>query len=249
MYYYVFDPPKGPKEYDRTAQIKSYVSSLGIAGEIVQPQPGKTVEDLVATAITKRYSTVIAVGGIDLINRMARVLAPHDVVFGIIPLVDHPDVEALIGTTDWKLAADQLQRRRFGLCRMGILGDGTVFLTPAHLDLGLTHRFELNSKKMAASGQGGILTITPSQDEGETALRVEIEERAVEKRWWERFGKGQEPQRYTKFNLREFSLSSDPVLELAVAGTAVTQTPFSCKVEKKALKLIAGHQGEEQTRR
>ncbi len=34
MYYYIFEPALEAKEYERTSQIKEYLSSLGIAGEM-----------------------------------------------------------------------------------------------------------------------------------------------------------------------------------------------------------------------
>lgn len=53
MYYYIFDPPQGAKEYERTAQIKELLSTLGIAGEMTSPIPGRGVEELVQIAIQK----------------------------------------------------------------------------------------------------------------------------------------------------------------------------------------------------
>lgn len=243
MYYYVFDPPSGPKEYERTSQIKEYLNQLGIAGEMVQVQPGRSVEQLVATALIKRYSTIIAVGGSELINKMAGALATHDVVFGIIPLVEHEDIRTLIGTTDWKAAADQLKRRRWGVCQMGIFANGAVFLTPAHLDLGATHRFQLSTSTFAIQGSGGSMTVTPAQDGDDATLLVELQDRTPEKkRWWQQFGKSGTDSPYTKLPLREFSLETFPILSISVAGIEIAKTPTSLRIEQKTLKLIASKQ-------
>ena len=243
MYYYVFDPPQGPKEYERTAQIKEYLATLGIAGEMAQVQPGRTVEQLVSTAILKRYSTLIAVGGSELINRMAGALASQDVVFGIIPLVEHEDIRQLIGTTDWKAAADQLKRRRWGVCRVGTFSNGAVFLTPAHVDLGASHHYQISTSKFAIQGSGGLLTITPAQDGDEATLLVELQERTPEKkRWWQQFGKNEGESPYTKLPLSEFNLETSPVLGVSVAGIEIAQTPTTLRSEQKTLKLIAARQ-------
>ena len=243
MYYYVFDPPQGPKEYERTSQIKEYLGTLGIAGEMVQVQPGRSVEQLVATAMVKRYSTLIAVGGSELINRMAGALATHDVVFGIIPLVEHEDIRTLIGTTDWKTAADQLKRRRWGVCRIGTFSNGAVFLTPARLDLGATHHFQVSTPDFAIQGSGGLLTVTPAQDGDDATLLIELQERTPEKkRWWQQFSKNGGGSPYTKLPLNEFTLETSPVLSVSVAGADVSQTPTTLKSERKTLKLIASSQ-------
>ena len=243
MYYYVFDPPQGPKEYERTAQIKEYLGTLGIAGEMVQTQPGRSVEQLVESALAKRYSTIIAVGGSELINRMAGALAPHDVVFGIIPLVEHEDIRTLIGTTDWKTAADQLKRRRWGICRVGLFSNGIVFLTAAHLDLGISHHFQISTNDFAIQGSGGLLTVTPAQDGDQATLLVELTERTPEKkRWWRQFGKNESESPYTSLPLTEFTIETFPILPVTVAGIEVCQTPISLKSEQKTLKLIAATQ-------
>ena len=240
MYYYVFDPPSGPKEYERTSQIKEYLNQLGIAGEMVQVQPGRSVEQLVATALIKRYSTVIAVGGSELINKMAGALATHDVVFGIIPLVEHEDIRSLIGTTDWKMAADQLKRRRWGVCRMGSFANGAIFLTPAHLDLGASHHFQLSTSQFFIQGSGGLLTVTPTQDGDDATLTVELLERMPEKkRWWQQFSKNGTDSPYTKLPLLEFYLETSPILSFTVAGIAISQTPTRLISQQNTLKLIA----------
>ena len=58
MYYYIFEPPLEAKEYERTAQIKEYLATIGIAGEMTAPTPGRSVEDLIQLAIGKRLSLI-----------------------------------------------------------------------------------------------------------------------------------------------------------------------------------------------
>lgn len=135
MYYCIFEPPVGPKEYERVAQIKSKLTELGIVGEMATPMPGKTIEQLVSNAVSKRYSTVVAIGGIALINQVVRAVEPYDLVLGIVPLTEHADITTLIGTSTWEAAADQLKRRRCQPVWLGEMNGGISFLTPARLVL------------------------------------------------------------------------------------------------------------------
>jgi hypothetical protein len=241
MYYYIFDPPQGAKEYERTAQIKEYLSTLGIAGELVTPQPGRTVEDLVNLAITKRYSTVVAVGGIALINRIAHALQPHDVVMGIIPLVDHPDIERIIGVKDWKVAAEQLKKRRWQTVRLGIFNKQHSFLVPATLELTATQAFGIQTKEYIMYGNGpATLTITPEDNEvGEPYLQVTCTPPTVQKGFLQRLFKNEEPElRITSVRLHNFELSASEDLPVTVAGSTIVTTPAQCGLQSHALKLI-----------
>ena len=241
MYYYIFDPSQGAKEYERSAQIKELLSNLGIAGEMTSPAPGKSVEDLVELAVAKRYSTIVAVGGMELINRVARALEPHDVVFGIIPTQAHPDISRLIGVDDWKSAAEQLKLRRWKNIRLGIINDTICFLTPARFNLAPDQEYTLITPQFTTSGVGGSVSITPVRSETDetSCLVVNVEFEKGKKGFMSTlFHKGGNVDLSSRFTVETLSLETEPSVVVEIAGTPLSQTPVQCTTQEKVLKLI-----------
>lgn len=245
MYYYIFDPPQGAKEYERTAQIKDLLSSLGIAGEMTSPIPGKAVEDLVNLAVAKRYSTIVAVGGMELINRVARAIEPYDVVFGIIPGAEHPDITDLIGVSDWKSAAEQLKRRRWQAFKLGLINNQTVFLTPATIPLSASTQYHIQTPTFDLAGVGGELTITPlrnTHEGAESGLVVHVQPGPEPKHglFGGFFGKKSTAPEESYFTVAELTLQTSEPVPVLVANTELARTPIRCTTQKKTLKLIVG---------
>ena len=246
MYYYIFEPPQGSKEHERNAQIKELLSTLGIAGEMVTPIPGRSIEQLVNLAITKRYSTVVAVGGINLINQTARALEPYDAVFGIIPTIEQGDISQLIKVSDWKNAAEQLKRRRFRLFHQGVLNGQTYFLTPATIHVPEECAFTLDTPEFTLKGQGGIITVTPQhigQAEGVGAcLSIDIRPTTTQRGGFLQslFGRQKQAPQESYFSVSSFGLSTDATLPVQIADTSLISTPITCAMSKKDLKLIVG---------
>lgn len=243
MYYYLFEAQRGPKEYERAAQIKELLANLGIAGEMATPTPGRSVEDLVASAISKRYSTVIAVGGIELVNRVAHALEPHDAVFGIIPTQEHPDITALIGVSDWKSAAEQLKRRRWRPVRMGSMNGGQFFILPARIEIPEDAAFTLSAKPFSLSGVGQEISVVAAD-----TLEVRVGAAPARKQGFLRslFGKTEAETGESHFSLDSFEITCEREAPVKVAGTTVAMTPVKFGLQEKELKLIVGKGATEQ---
>lgn len=253
MYYYIFEPPQGPKDFERNAQIKELVSSLGIAGEMSTPTTGKGVEELVNQAIAKRYSTIVAVGGMALINQTARALEPYDVVLGIIPTVEHSDIAQLIGVSDWKSAAEQLKRRRFHLFHQGAINSQIHFLTPATVSIPGNSEYEIISERYQVKGKGGEIKITPAYTDtdsstgsiknGYSNLIIEIlpKQQRKSKSFWKGFFNKSNPEILkSRFSVDSFSLSTEAGLPVSVAGSVLCTTPINCSTKSKEIKIIVG---------
>ncbi|MEI6477722.1 MAG: hypothetical protein WCO52_01935 [bacterium] len=242
MYYYIFEPPLEAKEYERTAQIKEYLATIGIAGEMTAPTPGRSVEDLIQLAIGKRYSTIIAVGGVELINQVARGLEPHDVVFGIIPFQENPDIELLTGVSAWKEAADALKRRRWQPVRLGLLNQGMCFLTPATVSLPDGAGFTLVSPDFTVKGQGGELSITPLAGEPGQAGRLLIEiTHPQPKRKGLLSGLLKQASSLpmdSRFEVEKAELTTEGSHRVMVAGAEFCTTPATYDTQEKPLRLI-----------
>ena len=246
MYYYVFEPPREAKEYERTANIKEYLSKLGIAGEMVSPTPGKTVEELVSQAIRKRYSTIIAVGGIEFVNRIARGLEQHDVVFGIIPTHQNADLTRLIGVSDWKTAAEQLKRRRFVTLRLGLMNKDICFLTPATLEIPEGSFLNIMSPNYSLHSPHGQITIQPislPEELQSDALELRISPPQPKRTGFLRSLFSQTTQSNnleTIVHGQSFQLLGEGSIPVVVAGEILTRTPVHFSIQEKALKLIVG---------
>jgi len=240
MYYYLFEAQRGPKEYERAAQIKELLANLGIAGEMATPTPGKSVEDLVAGAISRRYSTVIAVGGIELANRVAHALEPYDAVFGIIPTQEHPDLTALIGTADWKAAAEQLKRRRWLPVRMGSMNGSNFFILPARIELPEGSVFEVSAPRFKLSGSAHEITVVPG-----VSLELRIGQSQAPRRGFLQslFRNQQDDLGQSLFSLEHFSLTADREISVKVAGVPIVGLPVEFGLQGKELKLIVGKAG------
>lgn len=243
MYYYIFESGNSSKDVERLAQVKETLANLGIAGEMAIYSHSKPVADLVNAAIQKRYSTIVAVGGINMINAIAKETEPHDVVLGIIPLVEHPDIEKLIGTTNWKTAAESLKRRRWQHVNLGLINDQYCFLTPATINLNHNNPFIFKSASFELTGTGGSITIIPTTrntDETIEGITIEIDQDKSSKKGFfgQLFSKNDPRINKTILNINEFELSTTETVNLQVAGENICPTPIICSAQSKMLKLI-----------
>jgi len=239
MYYYIFEPPQGPKEYERTAQIKTLLSQLGIAGEMSAPQPGRSAEDLVNMAVAKRYGTIVVVGGVELMNRVARAVLPFDVVLGLIPTTEHPDITRLIGTSDWKTAAEQLKRRRWHTVQLGIMNGTVSFLTPAELEIPAKQQAELQTPDFSLRIEGPAKMSVIPQGLESSNFRITIEGRSSHKGGIFGFLKGKSTvPRDSAFQTENCTITTTQPLPVVVAGVSLVTTPLTCTTEGKPLRLI-----------
>lgn len=134
MYYYIFDLKKCRKN-SQVAEIKNYLSSLGISGEYTYPSAAYSAEDLVDLGLSKKYNTIVGIGGDELANKIATRLCGASEAMGIIPLEASSDLMSLIGASGWKDAAENLRYRKIEEMRIGLAANGTGFLTNVSLDL------------------------------------------------------------------------------------------------------------------
>lgn len=134
MYYYIFDLKKCRK-HSQVADIKNYLASLGISGEFTYPSAAVTVEELVDLGLTKKYNTIVGIGGDEIANRIASRMCGQAEAMGLIPLEASRDLTHLIGTSNWKEAAENLRYRKITEMRIGQTANSGAFLTSLHLDL------------------------------------------------------------------------------------------------------------------
>ncbi len=113
MYCYVVDPAVANQQPKLAAQIRAYLQQLGIAGEFAVPRDDQSVAQVVTQAMARNYRTIVAVGATSILDDVVAACAGTDVVVGYLPISKYPGVKELVGTTDWRVAADALRRRRY----------------------------------------------------------------------------------------------------------------------------------------
>ena len=134
MYYYIFDVKKCRKR-SQVEEIKNYLYGLGISGEFTYPSGAQSVEELVDLGLSKKYNTIVAIGGDEVANRVAGKLCGRSEAMGIIPLEASLSLTKLIGTDNWRQACDNLRFRKISELRIGKTASGSAFLTSIDLDL------------------------------------------------------------------------------------------------------------------
>lgn len=245
MYYYIFDPPGASEDYEVIAKVKAKLSALGIAGEMTSPSPGRGVPELVENALAKRYSTIVAVGGMSLINQIAQIIESLDFVMGIIPIKDNPDIQKLIGATDWESAVDQLKRRRYVSLRMGVINRTECFLTPAVINLPANNTLSIKTKHFEAKADVSKVTITPEKSEEHSSnLIIEMDSEPIKSKkgfFSSLFTKEQKTNpTYSRLFLPQVELTTNLPAKVEVAGVVMAETPIQVEVSSRPIKLIVG---------
>ena len=134
MYYYIFDIKKCKKR-SQVEQIKDYLGELGISGEFTYPTSAQTAEELTELGLKKKYSTIVAVGGDDIINSVANVMTGRDEAMGAIPLLASNTLSGMLGVRNWREAAESLRFRKISQINIGKTGNNKHFLTYATLGI------------------------------------------------------------------------------------------------------------------
>ncbi len=122
MYYYLVDNSKR-KEFDKIEQKATEILvSFDILGEFDFIDNLADVEDKVKGAIDKGFSTIVAVGGEVLANKVAINLVNSKIALGILPLEDSLLVNSL-GLGNWKNSLEILAARRVLLMDTGVINN------------------------------------------------------------------------------------------------------------------------------
>jgi len=135
MYYYIFDI-KRCKKRATIETIKSALLELGISGEYSYISNAQSAEKLAELGLSRGYSTIVGVGGDDLINSVANMMVGRKEAMGVIPLEISKPMSVLLGLDSWKEACEALRYRRIKEMYVGKTANGEHFLTEAHIDIG-----------------------------------------------------------------------------------------------------------------
>lgn len=247
MYYYIFDVKKFKKRKE-VENIKSHLSALGISGEYAYPSNAQTVSELVNLAISKQYTTIVAVGGDDLVNEVAGGLIGKKEAMGIIPVDISASLSQLIGTDNWHTACEVLRYRKINEMRLGRTASGFYFLTQIDIDakIGTDVTIELKDYMIQARIKSlSVINFSPTMSKkGRDYLNIILESVAPSNSVFGKIssllGMKQEENELAKslFHAKSMRIFTKNQVPLLANGKIIAKTPQYIESSDENLRLI-----------
>lgn len=248
MYYYIFDVCQC-KNKVQAEKIKDYLAFLGIGGEYVFPSQARTAAELVRDALSRDFSTIVAIGNDALINNVATELVGERAAFGIVPLNASESINQLVNGFDWRQAASNLRYRKIKEIKLGQMENGRHFLTEVQLDVSGAANVTLEFDTFIAQSKVKRLVISnlnPNQDKTKLDL-LDIymssegsSNGSIVKRFLKYFdGNLKDPSLSNSFfQAKRVRIFSQKNLNFTIDREAVGNTPQLICTSPKPLRLI-----------
>lgn len=253
MYYYIFDPKKCKKKAQVEA-IKDQLARIGISGEFSYVTSMQSASDLAEIGLKKKYSTIVAVGGDDIINPIADKVVGTAEAMGIIPLEASEKIENLIGAKNWKDAIDILRFRRIKEIHLGMTGNGRHFITSAELELKKSTEVTIEFKGYIVQAKVKNLTISNIEPNKEKLrpeyLDVIIESDLAKDHGFRGivsslFGPAKILEKNLSiFRARSMRIFTNKSLIMTSGGSVISKTPQYVESTDTFLRLIVGKHTE-----
>lgn len=236
MYYYIIDIPKNKSDRNQQERIKNILSLLGISGEIAKVSPARTVAELAAMGVEKGYSTIVAIGGDELVNQVASIIANTDSVLGIIPVNASTSVTNLIGTNDVKKACEILQKRNLHPIDMACIEPSKRFLTQAMIESPRILQVQAEIDKYYLETQANKIIIDYN-------LGVHFINETQSGSWLKNlFGfssSSKDSQSHSFFPAHKLRLRTHEIVPLKIGQITIAKTPIVAHQEPGVLKIIS----------
>lgn len=256
MYYYIFDIKKCKKR-SLVEDIKNYLSTLGISGEFSYPSAAYSTRELVELGLSKKYNTIVGIGGDEIANEIATALCGRSEAMGVIPLEASSELMQLIGATGWREASDNLRFRRINEIKIGRTANGGSFLTEVKLDLKTPTEVTIEFKDYLVQTKAKSLTISNFNPDikkiGPEYLDVILESVAPEDTTFAAnvsrfFGlRGETKKSMSLFRARSLRLFTSSQIGLVSADQLVAKTPQLIESSDENLRLIVGKKSTYET--
>ncbi len=246
MYYYIFDLKKCRKN-SQVADIKNYLAGLGISGEFTYPSAAATVEELVDLGLSKKYNTIVGIGGDEIANRIATRMVGQAEAMGLVPLEASADLTYLIGTSSWKEAAENLRYRKISEMKIGLTANGSAFLTNLHLDLKNPTEVTLEFRDYLVQARATSVVISNFSKEIEKISSDHLDvvmknagpkQTGVMAKITSFFGGADEKIGSSLFRARSLRLFTSSQINLLNDGYSVAKTPQLVESSDEDLRLI-----------
>lgn len=253
MYYYIFDPKKCRKK-SQVEAIKDQLAKIGISGEFSVVSSIQSAANLAEAGLRKQYSTIVAVGGDDIINQIADKLVGKTEAMGIIPLETSGEIENLIGTKNWKDAIDILRFRKIKEIHLGMTGNGRHFLTTAELDLKKPTNVTIEFKGYIVQAKVKNLTISNvsshikkiNPEYLDVVIQSELEKDSGLLKSLTRLFRPDETaeKNLTVIRARSMRIFSNKSIIIKSGGSVISKTPQYVESTDEILRLIVGKHTE-----
>ncbi len=238
MYYYIFGSPKNYSENKLQEKIKLQLTTLGISGETTLVSPARSASELALMGVEKGYSTIVAVGGDELVNEVASNIQGRDVVLGVIPINTSDDIYNLVGTADYKQACEGLKKRRLKTINMACLEPNVNFLTKIVIQ---------NNKKLSIKAEIDDFYFTAQAEKIiiDHNLNVELINSNESKSFFSVFSKlwsnNENINNNSYFNATRLKLRTHEILPVKIGDLTVSKTPITAYKKPDALKIIKNY--------
>lgn len=234
MYYYILEAPQSRGARQTYQRLRDILTNLGIGGELVTASPARSPAELAQMGLNRGYTTIVAVGGDEIISEVATAVLGQ-AVLGIIPLEASPSATELIGTTNLKEAAESLKMRRLLSVNTVLVSPDTHLFLPARISTEKLAKLNLViDNRLKAFSYFNQLSINRDLE-----IKIESIHHSEPRKILGLFKVGGEVIRSESlFHGRSLRLLTDPALPVKIGARPITTTPITLRLVPESLKVI-----------
>ena len=239
MYYYILD--LGNKEVVKIKEkMEMTMASYGISGDFGKISPLSSAFELAKRAQDHNYTTIVAIGGSEIINQVIQAVVGTDTVLGIIPINAPKRICGLIGADNYKTALDNLRARKIENFDMGKIAEAKYFLTEARIKNPRPIKTVLDFGEFKAKGNFKDIVIGNGTSGNESFrdgfLNIRIDQKETKSSFLGFFKKSDTP--FSSFRADKLNIDSEEQINILVDEEVAAKTPCEIKLLPFALKLI-----------
>lgn len=240
MYYYIFESSsQNNKIADFEDKIRDFVADLGIVGEMTSPSHARSLDYLISQAILKKYSTIVAVGDVKHITAIAAKLVGLNIVLGIIPIENMPEISKLLNLHSWKEAAEALKNRRYIELSLGVIDPGAqIFITSCQIQTGFRVKGAIQFPKYLVENIKTPITIGLDDKSGRLVFEFS---NPAKRSFFKLFdsSKKSEPE-ISIFHEKKGQITTSAPAPVLIDHREITTTPITISLHSKKIKIIVG---------
>lgn len=243
MYYYILN--LGNKQIAKTKEkMEMMMASFGISGDFGKISPLSSAYELAKRAKGQGYSTIVAIGGTDIINQVAQALVNSDATLGVIPINADQSITNLIGTDSIKKALEILRTRKIETIDIGKISDNKYFLTEATIKQNHPVPTVLDFGNFKIGGNIKDIVIangtTSAKSYRDGLFEIMINPTENKKSFFRFFKK--ELTSSSIFHQEEVKIDSEENADVLIGKEVVAKTPCEITLLPFALKLVVARQ-------
>lgn len=245
MYYYICDPPTTKTDQAIITSIRSALVPEGIGGEFVMRSVGESVGGLVSKAIVQGFSTIVAIGGDQLINELGGVLYDQQAALGILPLHISSGIETIIGYHDWRTGIQALRHRKLHLRDIAAINAEHFFINNAEITVSKSN-FILHMNRFTARLETSEIILQLSTGNEPFAvpgvINFVVPTGKATSGFLSKFFASSSNQISTLLRAEQAAVLCENEAKVTIAGKVVASTPISVEIIPQALRVVVARQ-------